>query len=123
MLVLDFATGKIYCNHPGSQLKPLSIFIEDFIAERLKPDGMVAVESGRGKKGRKLTCLKVVHSVDYIASCQNDNHLKRFKMYVEMYVSVSIAEYPPLLVQRVLICKMSEGRVWEGCAFCRARGC
>ena len=66
---------------------------------------------------------KVVHSVDYIASCQNDNHLKRFKMYVEMYVSVSIAEYPPLLVQRVLICKMSEGRVWEGCAFCRARGC
>ncbi|KAL5493675.1 hypothetical protein EMCRGX_G014885 [Ephydatia muelleri] len=42
MLVLDFATGKIYCNHPGSQLKPLSIFIEDFIAERLKPDGMFA---------------------------------------------------------------------------------
>ena len=40
MLILDFANGKIYCNHPGSQLKTLSIFVEDFIAGRLIPDGM-----------------------------------------------------------------------------------
>lgn len=42
ILILDFNEGKIYCNPLGPQQKPLTDFVEDFVAKRLKPDGMFA---------------------------------------------------------------------------------
>ena len=46
VLILDFANGKVYYNPPSPQLKPLFAFVEDYLGERLEPDGMCGMESG-----------------------------------------------------------------------------